>query len=259
MPNGRLLQMVGPGSERGMRVLVCLVAIGLALPGVGHAAAPPACSTPASLTLTTRPLPHVAAALAGGGRLDVLAIGSAGLLGGRGGPDGSMPDRLLQTLHAGAPALQTHLTLRAARAESAGDMLATLRRELAMHPYQLVLWQTGTVEALRRQPPEQFRRTLADGAAAAAAGVDLVLIDLPFSRLLARSADLDPYRAALTEVALRPGVMLFPRYALMRAWVDDGKIDLEQSPRPERRRTADRLRTCLGQVLAHMLAPSAPP
>ncbi len=232
--------------------MIALAALAGAAPASGQE--PPPCGVPTSLTLTSRPMAHLAAVLHHGDRLDVLAIGSASLLGRHGGPEGSLPDDMIQALHAFAPGVAMHLTLRAARAEPAADMLATLSHELAAHSYQLVLWQTGTVEALRRQPPDQFRRTLADGVAAAtAAGADVVLIDPPYSRLLANSVDPDPYRAALTEAALRSGVMLFPRYALMRAWADDGEIDLEKSARQDRRRTADRLRACLGHALAQML------
>jgi acyl-CoA thioesterase-1 len=216
------------------------------------------CRVPPSLTITTRPLPHAAAGLRPGGHLEVLAVGSASLLGVHGGVVGSVPDHMVEVLHQAVPGATIRLTLRAARAQSAAEMLATLRRELAAHSYQLVLWQTGTVEALHRQPPEQFRQTLAEGVALVArAGADLVLIDMPYSRLLTRHADLDPYRAIMAEAALQPGVMLFPRYALMLAWAEAGQIDLEGAAKPDRRRAAAELRTCLGETLAHMLTTAA--
>jgi acyl-CoA thioesterase-1 len=224
----------------------------------GAETSPPACRDPASITLTSHPMPRVAAALRPGGQLDVLALGSASLLGARGGEAGSVPERMAAALRARIPDLVVRLTMRASRTESAADMLAILRRELAAHRYQLVLWQTGTIEALRSVPPPQFGRTLADGVATAiAAGADLVLIDMQFSRLLDRHADLAPYRAAMTAAALRPGVMLFPRYALMRGWAEDGQLDLEALPKPARRRASARLHECLGAVLARMLAAAA--
>ena len=223
--------------------------------GAAWAEPPPRCREPPSITLTSHPMPQVAAALHPGGRLDVLALGSASLLGARGGEAGSVPERMAAALRADVPGLTIRLTMRAGRTESAADMLATMRRELAAQPYQLVLWQSGTVEALRHLPPEQFGRTLAAGVdVALRAGADLVLIDMQFSRLLDRHADLTPYRAAMTAVALRPGVMLFPRYALMRGWAEDGQLDLEATPKPNRRRAAAQLRDCLGAALARMLA-----
>jgi acyl-CoA thioesterase-1 len=222
------------------------------------ASAQDGCATPRSLTVTTRPMPHVAAGLRPGGHLDVLALGSASLLGAHGGAADSVPDRMVQALHATVPQAAIRLTLHASRTESAEEMLAALRRELAVRRYELILWQTGTVEALRRVPPEQFRRTLAEGITAAMeAGADVVLIDMQFSRLLDRHADLAPYRAAMTEAALQPGVMMFPRYALTRAWAEDGQLDLEATARPDRRRAALRLRACLGEALARSLSQAA--
>jgi acyl-CoA thioesterase I len=237
---------------------LCAVLLGLAASASAAESVPGACDAPAALLTPDEPLPHVMSALQAGGRVDVLAVGSASLLGPRESVDGSVPDRMVQQLHAAFPAANIRLTMRAERAETATDMLAVLKRELAAHPYQLVLWQSGTVEALRKQPAEQFRATLAAGAGlATAARADLVVIDLPFSRLLDKTADLEPYRAAFRDVAAQPGVVLFPRYDLMRNWSDSGELDLESSARRERRHTADELRDCLGAALAHMIA-SAP-
>jgi acyl-CoA thioesterase I len=222
--------------------------------------APESCDAPAALLTPEEPLPHIGATLRAGGRVDVLAVGSASLLGPREGVAGSVPDRMVQQLHAAFPAADIHLTMRAERAEAAADMLAVLKRELAAHPYQLVLWQSGTVEALRKQPPEHFRATLGAGADLAAnANADLVVIDLPFSRLLDKTADLEPYRTAFREIAARPGVVLFPRYDLMRSWSDAGELDLESSAKRERRRTADELRDCLGVALARMILAAPKP
>ncbi len=239
-----------------LRKAACVAAVAW-LAGVGPALAaeaPQPCRAPESVTLTARPLPHVAAALRPGDHLDVLALGSASMLGARGGEAGSIPDRMVAALHASVPDATIRLTMRAGRTEQAAEMLATMRRELASHRYQLVLWQSGTVEALRRLPPEQFGRTLAEGVdVAIEAGADIVLIDMQYSHLLAQHADLAPYRAAMTEAALRPGAMLFPRYALMRAWAEDGQLDLEATAKPDRRRAIARLHACLGDALARML------
>lgn len=243
-----------------MRQAACAAVVAwLAAAGPAPAAeASQPCRAPELLTLTTRPMPHVAAALRPGGQLDVLALGSASMLGARGGEAGSVPDRMVAALHASVPDATIRLTMRAGRTEQAVEMLAAMRHELSVYRYHLVLWQSGTVEALRRLPPEDFRRTLAEGVAVATeAGADIVLIDMQYSRLLAQHAELEPYRAAMTEAALRPGVMLFPRYALMRAWAEDGQLDLEATAKPDRRRAIARLHACLGDALARMLAEAA--
>jgi hypothetical protein len=222
--------------------------------GAVAAESPPACEVPADLVAPSHPLARLARALQPGGRLEVLALGSGTLLGPRGGVEGSVPEQMAASLRAASPGASVRLTLHAARAETATEMLAALRRELAAHAYQLVLWQTGTVEAVRKLSPAQFRDTLADGAGAvAAANADLVLIDVPYSRLLESNSDLLPYRAAMQDVADHGAAILFRRYDLMRDWAKSGKIDLEEAGRRERTLTAERLRACLGEALAKLV------
>ena len=222
--------------------------------GAVAAEAPPTCDVPADLVAPVHPLTRLGRSLQPGGRLDVLALGSGTLLGPRGGVEGSVPEHMVESLRAASPGATVRLTQHAARAETATEMLAVLRRELAAHAYQLVLWQTGTVEAVRKLPPEQFRQTLADGAGAvAASGADLVLIDVPYSRLLESNSDLQPYRAALQDVADSGAAVLFRRYDLMRQWAKTGEIDLEEAAKHERTHTAERLRACLGEALAKVV------
>jgi hypothetical protein len=50
-----------------------------------------------------------------------------------------------------------------------------------------------------------------------------------------------------------PGVSLFRRFDLMRAWASDGGIDLEHAPKEERDKALDQLNGCLGQALARFV------
>jgi acyl-CoA thioesterase I len=213
-----------------------------------------ACDAPPDLVAPEHKLPQLARALEPGGRLDVLAIGSGTLLGQRGGMEGSVPEHMVDALRTLLPGATIRLTLHGARAATAAEMLTALRKELAAHPYQLVLWQTGTVEAVRKLPPAQFHDTLAEGATAvASAGADLVLVDVPFSRLLEDHSDLQPYRDVMQDLAAHSDIALFRRYELMRYWSKTGAIDLESAAKGERGTMAGRLRSCLGQALALMV------
>ena len=86
-----------------------------------------------------------------------------------------------------------------------------------------MVWQTGTVEAVRRLPPEEFARTLDAGAEAArAAGADLVLVDPQYSRMLQSHTTLAPYRETMQQAARRHAAVLFRRFDLIRQWVEAG-------------------------------------
>jgi hypothetical protein len=240
------------------------------------------CEAPDDAAGVITSLPRVAAALKPGSTLSVLAIGSATLF----GPDATLlpgaltsqaasgpqrdaaPQQLIHTepselafprqmakaLEVAVPGATVNITVRGGRGLSAADMLKLLRTSLAEAPYQLVLWQTGTIEAVRNIPPGEFAQTLSEGAEAVReAHADLLLIDPQFSRFLQTNSNLDPYEQALQQVGSMPGVMLFRRYDLMRTWVNDGQIDLERTPKTNRKRVVETLHACLGAHLARMV------
>jgi hypothetical protein len=137
-------------------------------------------------------------------------------------------------------------------------MLDIIHTELATHHYDLVIWQTGTVEAVRNMGASQFYQTLADGSAAiSAAGANLILVDPQFSRFLRANADLEPYAKAMDQIAAQPGTMLFHRFDLMRHWANEGQIDLERTPKAQRLKAVEALHACLGASLARMVTAGA--
>lgn len=225
----------------------------------------PACDLPPALLTPALALPHTTAALARK-RLSVLAIGSGSTVGQGAGTPASAghlarsgyPDRLQTALRALRPDAQISLTVDGARDITAADMLPLLRAALAGRHFDLVLWQTGTVEAMRGAPPDQLAAALRNGAAAvSSASADLVLIDPQFSRFLRTNADLMPYEAALRGVAAARGVPLFPRYDLTRLWAESGRLDLERVRRDARPQAMALLNGCLGEALARFIVSAA--
>jgi hypothetical protein len=241
------------------------------------------CDAPASIIADTVPFPHVAAVLKPNGTLNVLTVGSAtvfspneslqpgtvtgqalGLMGAKKGGElpppnaAAFPLQMARALEASIPGLKVDVTVRGGRGMLASEMLDILHHELAAAHYDLVIWQTGTVEAVRNVPIGSFFQTLSDGAeAAAAAGADLVLMDPQYSRFLNANADVESYSQALQQAAAQPGVALFHRFDLMRHWVTSGQIDLERTPKPLRMATVEQLHACLGQALASFVTASA--
>jgi acyl-CoA thioesterase-1 len=221
----------------------------------------PPCDMPQDLLTPTAPLHHVAATLAAGEDVEILALGSGSTIGesGRSGgpapayhtPGASFPYRMLDALRALRPSARFHLTVKGARKMTAEAMSEILRQELAVRRYTLVIWQTGTVEAVRGLRPNFLNDVLQDGVdAAVKADADVVLVDPQFSRFLRANTDLSPYEAVLQQVAGLPEVSLFHRFDLTRLWVDTGQVDLERASRDQRDKTVALLNTCLGHALA---------
>ena len=205
---------------------------------------------------------HVAAALAKKNQLDILALGSGSTVGdssGAGGgpamaykaPRASFPYRMVETLKAMRPSDRIELTVEGGRDMTAEAMLPILQRELAAHHYDLVLWQTGTVEAVHGLRPERLREVLQEGAdALASAQTDLVLIDPQFSRFMRANVDISPYETVLQQTTGNPDVTLFRRFDLTQLWIGNGQVDLERASREQRDGTIALLNTCLGEALA---------
>jgi acyl-CoA thioesterase-1 len=243
-------------------LIVCLVlTLAVARPAWSEAAGGKACDIPTDLTTPSEPLTRVAAALAGKDGLNILALGSGSTMGQSGGSHGpsmmtstavkSFPYLMRDALQAMRPSLRFNLTVQGGRNMTADAMLAILRQELAAHHYDLVLWQTGTVEAVQGLRPDALRSVLQDGVdAVAAANADLVLIDPQYSRFLRANADLSPYETVLTQMASTQSVTLFHRFDLTQSWVNNGQIDVERVARDQRDTTIALLHECLGQALA---------
>jgi acyl-CoA thioesterase I len=247
-------------------LLACAI---LALPAPSRAGSETGgvCGAPVEFTTTDAPLGELATAIAAGGPVAVLAVGSATTVGSVSsstglptsvGPGASYPWHMVRALEAALPGVTFTLTVHGGRGMTAEQMLPLLEDALKQQRYPLVLWQTGTVEAVRGLRPDGMLDVLHTGAARVRdAGGDLVLIDPQFSRFLRANTDLDPYAGVLQQVATMPGVALFHRFDLMRTWANDGRIDLEHTQKADRDKALDELNGCLGKALARFVLSGA--
>jgi len=242
----------------------CLIAVALLLTPMAEAApSPPPCPPQVEAQTDAGALPHLGAALKPGATINILAVGAvadakpAGGLTQDAAPAGFFT-QLSRALDAGVHGLHTQVTVRGGRGLLAPTQLALIRAALAQHAYQVVLWQTGTVDAVQDEPPEDFYRALADGAdAVSQANADLVLVEPQYSRFLEANADLSPYLSAMQEVGATTGAVVFHRYDLMHDWEDAGLIDLEHAALSDRPAVAARLHACLAADLARTLLTGA--
>ena len=239
------------------RAVVIILAVLLSLAAVASRAAGTAlpdgqCPPAAGFPTTDERLDAVAAAIKAGGPVSILAVGSATTVGQDGKANGiSFPYHMVEALRAALPNVAFDLTVKGSRGLAAKDMLTILDAALSSHGFTLVLWQTGTVEAVHGVRPDSLHATLGIGVQhVRARGGDTVLIDPPFSRALRASTDVEPYEQVMRQVAGLPGVVLFPRYDLTRSWVEKAMLDVEKVPLAERPLAVDMLHECVGRALA---------
>jgi len=232
--------------------------LSLALPGLPAAASPRAadCPVPDS-AMASGPLPGTATALFQGD-IRILLIGSATTSsGGASARDRAWPERLAHIL-AGRRA-ETHVEIRreGLRGSTATDHARLLDDVVPAFRPNLVIWQLGTVEAVRSLSAEEMADTVQTAAArlreTRAERTDLILMDPQFSRFLRANADVETYREKLSQAAYASGAALFSRWVVMKHWVETGGIDLERAPPAQRAATADRLNECLARALADFM------
>lgn len=249
------------------RILLLLLPLALiiapASPRAANEASRPAtCPVPEEFTTPDEPLAQLSVAVTTGTEVNILAVGSATTVGATAGgaPGTSFPEQMVEALRAAMPRVTFNLTVRGGRGMTAEAMLPLVTTALATQHYHLVMWQTGTVEAVRGLRPDGMQEALQEGVDRVhAGGGDVVLIDAQFSRFLRANTDLEPYEAVLQQVATMPGVVLFNRFELMRFWANEGQIDLERTPKPDRERAMARLSSCLGDALARFVLNGALP
>ncbi len=215
------------------------------------------CAAPPELTAASDTFPNAARALARGQPLEVLVLGSASsTVGGTSAPAKIYPVQLEAALRERFPGVTINVTVRGGRGLVAADMVPMLEEALASLSPKIVIWQTGTVDAVRGVDPDGFLAALAAGVTQTEARkADLVLMDMQFSRFGRAAMNYGPYRDAMKTIAATSGhTAFFPRYDLMRFWAESGQIDVERAARPDWAKVADLLHACLGRALAASIA-----
>src|SRR5262249_50750560 len=175
----------GPRGRRGMKALikgVCAAVLIACAVGPALAAEEGACYVAGSLVHTDFGLPHTAAAI-DRKHVTVLVMGSASST--LPGTDGAMkayPARLQESLTRRLPGVTVTVTTRTKARETASEMVKTLRKLLNDEKPDLVVWQTGTVDAMLGVDPEDFQTALGTGVdALRGRNADVVLINMQYS------------------------------------------------------------------------------
>jgi hypothetical protein len=231
----------------------------LALPFLCTAAvgADEPCDVPHYLLLGDAPLQRLSAAVAKDKQINIAVLGTtSSTLPGADGAASAYPARLEVALKKLLPSLNVRVTSYAQPRQPAGHMAEFVAKLLLDQKPNLVIWQTGTFEALRGSDPEAFRSNVADGVEKLqAAGADVILMNMQYSPRTESMLALGPYVDSMRWVAREREVPLFDRLAIMRHWHDTGAIDLYAATKDFA--IAKRAHDCIGRALAAMIIDAA--
>jgi len=219
--------------------------------------AAPACDVPAYLLTTESALPKVADALKTGHPLDILVVGSRSST--INTSDGSAyPGRLQAVLRERLPSVAVNVSVELQVKKTAEEVAGGLVKLLEGKRPTLVIWQTGTYDAMRSIDPDDFRGAVDEGVAALQnAGTDVILMNLQYSPRTETMISAPPYLDNMRVVAQQHDVPLFDRFAIMRHWHDAGDFDLFSASHGLE--LAKRVHDCLGRALSKFVIDAAHP
>ncbi|MEY2503562.1 MAG: hypothetical protein QOI07_3899 [Verrucomicrobiota bacterium] len=239
---------------RTVLALTMLAGVLVAWPARGEDAAH-ACEVPAYLLSSESTLPKVAEVVKTAGKLDILVVGSRSST--INAPDATAyPGRLEAILREKLPAIKVNVTVELQIKKTAEEVAASFGKLLEGKKPTLVIWQTGTVDAMRSIDPDDFRAAVDDGVAALqGAGTDAILMNLQYSPRTETMISATPYIDNMRVVAQQHDVPLFDRFAVMRHWNESGDFDLfSASHGPE---LARRVHDCIGRALSTFIIDAA--
>ena len=214
------------------------------------------CDVPAYLLTTESALPKVADAVKGGRPLDILVVGSRSSTINNTSDGSAYPGRLEAALKEKLPSLAVNVSVEIQPKKTAEEVAAGMVKLVEAKKPTLVIWQTGTVDAMRSVDPDDFRGAVDEGVAALQnAGADVVMMNLQYSPRTETMISAPPYLDNMRVVAQQHDVPLFDRFAIMRNWSDTGDFDLFSASHGVE--LAKRVHDCLGRALSKFVIDAA--
>ena len=239
-----------------MKIWMVLALVAITCVGPARAAQPDSCALPDSLLPTDNPLPRVADAVAKTRELRVSVVGTASSAIPGEGAGSAYPARLEAALRERLPSIKVTVFVHAKPRQSAAEMARQLQKILLDDKPSLVVWQTGTYDAVRGLDPEEFRIALEEGVELLhSGGADVVLMNMQYSPRTESMIAVGTYVDNFRWVSREREVPVFDRLAIMRHWSEHGVFDLYAANKDMA--TARRVHDCLGRALATLIVDSA--
>jgi len=232
------------------------LAAGLALGILAYAGAANAdsvCGVAAHLLHVDAALPHAAESIAKSKTLKIVVFGTtSSTLPGASGEALAYPARLEVALRKKLPGVDVKLISLAKPRQTAADMAEGFPKVLRDEKPALVIWQTGTYDAMRGVGAENFQATL-EGAVdrLQSSGADVIFMNMQYSPRTEAVISVAPYADAIRWVGLEHAVNVFDRQAIMRHWSELGTFDLLTATKSLD--TAAKVHDCIGTMLADLI------
>jgi hypothetical protein len=206
-------------------------------------------------------LPKVAEAIKAGNAINILVIGSRSStinVNANASEAAAYPGQMQIALKEKLPSITVNVSVEILAKQTAVEIVAGLPKLLENKKPTLVVWQTGTVDAMRSVDPDEFRSAVGEGVVALQeTGADVILVNPQYSPRTDSMISAAPYLDNLRVVAQEHDVPLFDRAAMMRNWSESGEFDLFSAVHGVE--LAKRVHNCLGRALSQFIIAAAHP
>jgi hypothetical protein len=238
----------------GRAVAVGAIVLCSAAAAFGEPADP--CSVPGYLLFGDSKLDRVHAAVEKEKALRIAVLGgTSSSLPGPDGVNAAYPARLEAALGRRLPGIKVTVGVVSRPRQTAEQMAESINQLLDQKP-SLVVWQTGTYDAVRGTDPEEFRAAVSDGVEKIKeAGADVVLVNMQYSPRTENIMHIGAYADAMRWVSREREVPVFDRLAIMRHWYDQGQFDLYKATKDLK--MAKSVHDCLGRALGATIIDAA--
>ena len=217
--------------------------------------APKDCSIPADLIEGDPKLPLFAERLAQHKPVTIVAIGGTSTAGSAAqSPEQAYPERLEEELLRRYPGVPLKVINKGVARQTTQEMVDRFPQDVFAEDPVLAIWETGTTDAVRDIDVEAFATTLEAGVEALQARhIEVMLIDMQYSRRTASIIGFERYLDAMHRVADVDDVYSFRRFDIMKYWSDNGVFNFDDVPKAERTALAAAVYDCLAQRLADVI------
>lgn len=223
-----------------------------------HAADEPRCAVPDDLLYAERAMPRVARKLAANQPLRIVVLGSSSSLQTSKGLPRSYVAGLPEALSTRFGNANLQIENLSERTMTATQMAAAIvQRVPALQP-DLVIWQTGNVDAAQKVDVNSFAEALKSGLEHLRSyGADILLVAPQYRLRLSMMVDVEPYNDVMERIASAEDVVLFPRFEIMRHWAEEDRFDVRAADLAMQMREAEIQNRCLANQMADMISSAA--
>jgi acyl-CoA thioesterase I len=213
------------------------------------------CDVPEELMQVDDKMPHLAERLSAGQPVKIVAIGGASTTGlAAGSSDLAYPHRLQEILSRWYPSSPVAVVNRGVPRQTARQMLERFPTDVIPEDPVLVIWETGTTDAVRGVGVDDFAAVLQAGIDELKThGTDIMLVDMQFSHSTTAVIDFEQYLNALHRVGDVNDVNVFPRFEMMRYWSEQNVFNFDGVAKDERASLAARVYECIAGKLAETI------